>query len=215
MLSAMFGPHNGRHFPKRAPLTALQKLHQTPRVGWRRTLLIVVKIDIHMSPLALPALHAPAPLAQSCIGIVAAIAPVGTMTAHIYVTGSCDPRCRCLMMICEAQRDIMRGKQIENAVVVPGCVAAFEGIAPPRRQHLEEARQAITISLEARRQLEQDRPEFGSEHLQTRPMSAIEFGQVSLSRFQCVMNLEAFHANTKFDGVRLRHSPTASSEGVR
>jgi hypothetical protein len=43
----------------------------------------------------------------------------------------------------------------------------------------------------------------------------MEFAHEGVSRFQCVMNLEAFQANLKWGGVRLRHSDTASSEGVR
>ena len=45
--------------------------------------------------------------------------------------------------------------------------------------------------------------------------SAMELSHFSLSRFQWVMNFEAFQANTKSLGVALRQPRTASSDGVR
>ena len=46
-------------------------------------------------------------------------------------------------------------------------------------------------------------------------MSAMLLSDFSDSRFQCVMNFDAFQANTKSSGVCRRHARTASSEGVR
>ena len=44
--------------------------------------------------------------------------------------------------------------------------------------------------------------------------NAIEFAQLSFNRFQRVMNLDPFQANSKFAGVRLHQSRSASSDGV-
>jgi hypothetical protein len=46
-------------------------------------------------------------------------------------------------------------------------------------------------------------------------MSAIEFSHWSVSRFQWVMNFDAFQANRKSGGVSLRQERTAYSDGVR
>jgi hypothetical protein len=46
-------------------------------------------------------------------------------------------------------------------------------------------------------------------------MSAIEFSQFSLRRFQWVTNFDAFQATQKCCGVPSRQERTASSEGVR
>src|SRR5581483_5978540 len=46
-------------------------------------------------------------------------------------------------------------------------------------------------------------------------ISAIEFSHLSVSRFQWVMNFEAFQLNRKSCGVPFRQERTASREGVR
>jgi hypothetical protein len=46
-------------------------------------------------------------------------------------------------------------------------------------------------------------------------ISVSELSDFSDSRFQWVMNFDAFQANTKPFGVCSRHARTASSEGVR
>ncbi len=58
-------------------------------------------------------------------------------------------------------------------------------------------------------------PAFGDSAFSRVSISAMEFSQVSFSRFQWVMNFEAFQAKRKFFGVASRHARTASSEGVR
>jgi hypothetical protein len=58
-------------------------------------------------------------------------------------------------------------------------------------------------------------PAFGPSNLTRDSISSIEFAQVSFSRFQWVMNWDAFQASTKSGGVCFRQLRTASSEGVR
>ena len=66
----------------------------------------------------------------------------------------------------------------------------------------EEPRQPFAVSFEVSRQLEEHGPAFGPRSFNRDSINAIEFAQLSFSRFQCVMNFDAFHAKTKLRGVR-------------
>jgi hypothetical protein len=58
-------------------------------------------------------------------------------------------------------------------------------------------------------------PTLGDDTFSRVSISSIEFAQFSLSRFQWVMNFDAFLAKRKSFGVWSRYTATAFSEGVR
>ena len=134
----------------------------------RRALLVVVEIDEDVAPAAFPRVDVARPCAQRRVRIVVLVAPARSVAAHIDVLRGRDPGRRRVVMVGQAQRHVVPVQEIEHCVGVPARVAEFEGVTATPRQHLQERLQASAIHLEARRQLEQDRPAFRAECLQPR-----------------------------------------------
>jgi hypothetical protein len=86
----------------------------------------------------------------------------------------------------------------------------FEAVAPFARQQLEEGGEAACVRLELRRQ-----PALPRSREMRSSSSSRLLTERSDSRFQCVMNFDAFQANTKSRPVCSRQPSTASGVGVR
>src|SRR3954447_7583434 len=119
------------------------------------------------------------------------------------------------MMIGKAERDVMRMQEIVDVIVVPALVAKFEGVGIAARQHPRNDASRSRSLENCGGSWNSTTPTFGESALSRASISAIEFAQFSLSRFQWVMNFDAFHANRKVAGVCSRQAFTASSDGVR
>jgi len=88
------------------------------------------------------------------------------MAPDIDVASGGKPRCRRIMMIGNAQRDVVVTQQIQDIVLVPAWVTKFECVRPPGAKQLEERAQPLAILLELRRQLEQHRPRLVAQQPQ-------------------------------------------------
>ena len=115
------------------------KLAEPRCIGRRRTFLIVIKVDEHLTLLLSPTSNALWPCAQGGLRIVVSVATVGSVTSHVNVSGCRDPWCWRQMVIREAQRYVVRAQQAEDRLFVPRWMAELEGIPAPPRQRVDEA----------------------------------------------------------------------------
>ena len=83
-------------------------MQQALGVRRRGALLVVVEINEHGAPLALPSRDVARPGAQGGLGIIVAVLAGRPMAAHIDVPGRHQPGRRRVVVIRQAQRDILR-----------------------------------------------------------------------------------------------------------
>ena len=182
----------------------------------RSALLVVVEIDVSSTAPSRCFPQPSLPFIERVRPIMSAIAAARTVAAHVDVTCGHDPRRRRVVMIGDAQGDVVVAKKIEDVVLVPARVPKFEGVAPLGAQQLEEGRKPLAILFEIAAETETAsarpcrRADFSRDSISSRLLR-----EVSLRRFQWVMNFDAFHAKTKSSGVCSCPVRTASSVGVR
>jgi hypothetical protein len=197
------------------PLEVSQQADKPPGILRRRTLLVVVEINKNLAMLALPSADVIGPGAHSLIGIVVLVSTAGTMTPHIDMAGGGNPGCRSMMMVGEAKRDVVVLEEFQDVRPIPALVTKLEGVTLFLGQNPQEMSQTLAIGLETRRELEENRPAFWRSIFRRVRMSSIELSQLSPSRFQCVMNFDAFQANKNWSGVSSLQCRTASRDGIR
>jgi hypothetical protein len=137
------------------------------------------------------------------------------MTANVDEIGRALARRRRVMMIRQAKRNVSLRQQPENVGPIPARMAEFKAVTSCFRKKLEKRCEPFGISLEMRWQLKQHRPSFGTQHFQPLFDQGELLTEFSESRFQWVMNLEAFHAKTQSSPVCSRQFFTVSRLGVR
>ena len=125
--------------------------------------MIVVEINEHVAALLLPGFDAPRPFGQRIRAIMSLITAAGSVAADIDEGGGPLPWCRRVVMVGQAERDVPLGEESQDARLVPARVAEFEAVATLLREQLEERRQPVSVGLELRRQLKQDRSDLVAE----------------------------------------------------
>ena len=99
---------------------------------------------------------------------------------------------------------------------IPTGMAKFEAVTSFRRKHAEKGGKAVRIGLKVGRQLEKNRAglvdQATTDDLSINSRLLTEFAE---SRFQWVMNFDAFHVKTKSLPVCSFQLLTASGVGVR
>src|SRR5215213_4244766 len=143
-----------------------QQLDELGSVLRRRAFLIVVEINVNAP--ALCKLQPAAPLIQGIRTVVTAIASSGTVTPHIDVSRSSNPRRGSVVMIRDAKCNVVVAEQIKYVVLVPARMAKLEGVAPFARKEFEERSQPIAILLELRWKLEEHGTGLSTEKPQPR-----------------------------------------------
>jgi hypothetical protein len=150
------------------PRFAFHQLHQSPRILRRRALLVVVEIDEHRAPLAPPFPDVARPGAQRLVRILILVAAGRAVPAHIDMARRHLPRRRRVVMIRQAERDVMMAQKREDVVRVPALVPKLECVRIAARQHRQERRQPLAVFLELRRKLEQHGADLGRGGLEPR-----------------------------------------------
>ena len=97
--------------------------------------------------------------------IMALVAAGRAVSAYINEIRRNDPRCGRLVMIRQAQRDIVVAQNLQDRILVPALMPELEGIAIRLGKHLDEIGQAILVRVEAPRQLQQHGTAFLAENL--------------------------------------------------
>ncbi len=95
-------------------------------------------------------------------------------------------------------------------------MAKFEAVTPFRRKHAEKGGKAVCIGLKVGWQLEKNRSDLVDQAMTDGlSINSRLFTEFAESRFQWVMNFDAFHVSTKFLPVCSFQLLTASGVGVR
>src|SRR5712671_923442 len=139
---------------------------QTQRVGRRGALLVVVEINEHVAALFLPGLDAPSPVRKRVGAIASLVMAARSMSPDIDEIGGALPRCRRVVMVRNAQRDVLFGEKPQDAWGIPAGMPEFETVAAFFREQLEEASKPVGIGFEMRRQLKQDGSSLVAEQRQ-------------------------------------------------
>src|SRR5215208_360611 len=90
------------------------------------------------------------------------------MPANIDVASRHFPRRRSVMMIRQAERNVVIAQQVQDRWLIPARVAELEDVLPLGRQQLEERREPLAVRLKASRKLKQHRPQLVAEYPQAR-----------------------------------------------
>jgi hypothetical protein len=140
-----------RHIPTHAcrhtDRFSVQKLTELKRIGWRRALLVVVEINEYVAALPFPGFDALGPIAEHRGAIMAFVAAARSMSSDIDKIGGTLPGCRRVVMVRQAERDIVFRQQPQNARIIPTGMSKFETVAALPRKQLEERSQPIRIGL--------------------------------------------------------------------
>ena len=137
------------------------------------------------------------------------------MPPDINEIGGALPRCRRIVMVRDAERDILFGEEAQDAWGVPARMPEFETVAALFRKQLEEGSKPVGVGFKIRRQLKQDGSGLVAEQRQAIFKQLRLLTEFCERRFQWVMNLDAFQAKTKSFPVCSRQLLTASGVGVR
>ena len=100
-----------------------------------------IKIDINLVPALAHAFEPAAPFFQCAGRVAAAVQAPRSMAPDIDVASGGKPRCRRIMMIGNAERDVVVAQQIEDIVLIPAWVTKFEHGRSPGTKQLEERAQ--------------------------------------------------------------------------
>src|SRR3954453_1745447 len=106
-----------------------EELSQFERIGRRCTFLIIVEIDKNIAALLCPASDAFCPVLKDLSAIMVLVAAARSVPPYIDKIGRALPRCRRLVVIRQAKRDVSLGKQAQDFRGVPTGGAALEAVA--------------------------------------------------------------------------------------
>src|SRR4051812_48447525 len=107
-----------------------EHLSQSESIGRRGTFLIVVKIDKNIAALLLTASDAFCPILKNLGPIMALVAAARSVPPYIDKIGRAFPRCRRVVMVRQAKRDVSVGKQSQDFRGVPTGMAKLKAVAP-------------------------------------------------------------------------------------
>src|SRR3984893_14959581 len=97
------------------------------------------------------------------MSLVTAARPV---PSHIDKIGGAFPRCRRIVMMRQAERDILFGQQSQDARRVPARMMWCETVTTFLRKQFEERCETVGVGVKIRWQLKQDRPGLFTEQQQ-------------------------------------------------
>src|SRR2546430_7201851 len=126
------------------------------RIRRRGALLIVIEIDEDDASLFLPGLDPPGPNRKRVGAIPPFVAAARPVPPDIDEIGGALPRRRRIVMVRDAERDILVGEQPQDPRGVPARKPEFKTIAALFREQPEEGTKPIGVGLKIRRPLKQD-----------------------------------------------------------
>jgi hypothetical protein len=102
---------------------------QADGIGGCGALLVVVEIDEYVAALLLPGLDMPGPIRKRIGAIVPFVTAARPMTSDIDEIGGALPGCRRIVMIRNAERDVLFCEQAQDARGIPAGMPEFETVA--------------------------------------------------------------------------------------
>src|ERR1700712_125213 len=115
-----------------------QHLLQLQGIDRRGALLVVIEEYEHVVPLCFPRPDALGPCRQGIFRVVPFISPTGTMTSDIDKVRRPFPGCRRVMMVGDAQRDVLLREKAHDGRRIPAGMAKLETVASFGRKHPKE-----------------------------------------------------------------------------